>query len=90
MIRFMFTVLLLFIASSLLSDEVMGSSLRNKRDAFWQEPYDRCPPPLGAGTCVMECGPGLPECDRELGLICCSNGCGWTCQKPRGEGEWFP
>lgn len=38
-----------------------------------------CPPPPDFGTCVELCGKGN-EC--EDGFMCCSNGCGHTCQKP--------
>ncbi|KAL9958935.1 hypothetical protein ACROYT_G036012 [Oculina patagonica] len=71
--RFIFAVVLLSIVCTLLSDEVMGSSIRNKREKPGQ-----CPKP-GIGTCVEGCS-GDGDCNGED--KCCFNGCGHTCMKP--------
>lgn len=42
---------------------------------------DACPPALGPGICVELCTPG--GCPG--GQLCCSNGCGHTCQCPQGQ-----
>ncbi|XP_078344409.1 WAP four-disulfide core domain protein 18-like [Oculina patagonica] len=69
--RFIFAVVLLSIVCTLLSNEVTGSSLKNKR----LKPG--CPKP-GIGNCVEECS-GDGDC--KPGERCCYNGCGHTCFK---------
>ncbi|KAL9958932.1 hypothetical protein ACROYT_G036009 [Oculina patagonica] len=78
--RFMFTVVSLFIVCSLLRDEVMGSSLRNKRVASLPGTDDRCPPLLPGNCAAFECFAGVHDCSD--GRVCCSNGCGYVCVQP--------
>ncbi|KAL9958936.1 hypothetical protein ACROYT_G036013 [Oculina patagonica] len=76
--RFIIAIVLLSTVCTLLSDEVMGSSLRNKRAGpILDQP--KCPKlkPGTVGFCVEACS-GDNDCPA--GYLCCSNGCGHTCQ----------
>eukprot|EP01006_Ploeotia_vitrea_P036985 TRINITY_DN66079_c7_g9_i3.p1 TRINITY_DN66079_c7_g9~~TRINITY_DN66079_c7_g9_i3.p1 ORF type:complete len:1148 (+),score=204.41 TRINITY_DN66079_c7_g9_i3:23-3445(+) len=47
-----------------------------------EAPTEECPPASsGTGFCVELCVPGDPT-SCAAGLMCCSNGCGHTCQTP--------
>ncbi|KAL9958933.1 hypothetical protein ACROYT_G036010 [Oculina patagonica] len=76
--RFIFAVVLLSIACTLLSDEVMGSVLRKRRDVG---PKPGCPKPT-VGICVEQCGKESHLGGCIGGKICCFNGCGHTCVYP--------
>ncbi|XP_078344414.1 omwaprin-a-like isoform X1 [Oculina patagonica] len=74
--RFIFAVVLLSIVCTLLNDEVMGSSVRNKR--AMKKP-GLCPKPFGPGECFELCKTD-EDCPGKF--KCCFDGCGRLCMSP--------